>query len=157
MQLTKELYDEFYNFSSEIINLPVYQKMKGFIQHGKTSCYEHSINVALNCFLYAKKHKIDYSSLVRGALLHDFFLYDWHDKNKGFRFHGYKHPRFAYNNAIAYFELNDTEKDIILKHMFPLTLTKIPKTRESWIVSFIDKKCSLQEIFNVKSCELKIV
>lgn len=41
-------------------------------------------------------------------------------------------------------ELTPIEHDIIKKHMFPLTLVP-PKYLESWIVCWIDKKCSTRE------------
>ena len=52
-------------------------------QHGSTSVYQHSINVAyLSLWLAGRLPlRTDRRALVRGALLHDYFLYDWH-KNK---------------------------------------------------------------------------
>ena len=44
---------------------------------------------------------VDKRSLIRGALLHDYFLYDWHDKNKPAKFHGFTHPKIAFENACA--------------------------------------------------------
>ena len=64
------------------------QKMLSkYIQHGKTNVYIHSRNVAYVSFMIARfcerkfNSKIDYDVLVVGAMFHDFFLYDWHDKN----------------------------------------------------------------------------
>lgn len=56
------------------------QKEKGYIQHGRFSVYAHSFLVASLCVYIAEKLrlKLDTRSLVRGALLHDYFLYDWH-------------------------------------------------------------------------------
>ncbi len=56
-----------------------------FIQHGNTSCLLHSIAVAYFCYMIAKKlHFLGFRiyELVRGALLHDYFLYDWHIEPK---------------------------------------------------------------------------
>ena len=39
------------------------------------------------------------------------------------------------------------EKDIILKHMWPVTI-KLPKYKESYIVSSVDKYCALAESLN---------
>lgn len=151
MKVKREDYEEFLDFGASIINHSQYQRMKDFVQHGKVTCYDHSIDVALRCFVHAKRKKKDYRSITRGALLHDFFLYDWHDKNKGFHFHGYKHPKIAYGNAARYFILNDIERDIILKHMFPLTLFHIPRYKESIFVCLVDKYVSLKEIFRRKT------
>ena len=38
--------------------------------------------------------------------------------------------------------MNKTIENIILRHMFPLNITP-PKCKESWIVSIMDKKCSM--------------
>ena len=56
------------------------KRMDKYIQHGTTSTLDHCIAVAYVSFAMAKKLNIhcDYNSLIRGALLHDYFLYDWH-------------------------------------------------------------------------------
>lgn len=130
----------------DILNSVNMQLEKTFIQHGSLSTYNHSLFVAYISLCIAKNlHiKINERSLVRGALLHDYFLYDWHISSKEHRRHAFDHPRYAYENAIQDFELTACEKDIILKHMFPLTL-KIPKYRESYIVLLADKYCAVYE------------
>ena len=60
--------------------------------------------------------------------------------------HGRYHPKAACKNAEEDFNLTDIERDIIKKHMFPLTLTP-PKYRESVLVCLVDKVCSVYEIF----------
>lgn len=66
----------------EVLSNPTYLKNKELIQHGCSSIYEHCHNVALESLEIVDKFNIkcDIKSLVRGALLHDYFLYDWHDK-----------------------------------------------------------------------------
>ena len=82
--------------------------------------------------------------LVRGALLHDYFLYDWHVKDKTHRLHGFFHPGTALANAQKEYVLSKREKNIILRHMWPLTPCP-PACREAWIVTAADKYCSLRE------------
>jgi uncharacterized protein len=48
--------------------------------------------------------------------------------------------------------LNDIEKDIIEKHMWPLTL-KLPKYKEAFIVSFVDKYCAFMESIRLNNRE----
>lgn len=117
-----------------------------FCQHGETSVYLHSIRVAYYSLILAEllhltQHRRE---LVRGALLHDYFLYDWHEKDSSHRLHGFHHPKTALRNASQDFVLSRLEEDIIVKHMFPLV--PVPPTRlESWIVCMVDKGCSLYE------------
>ena len=113
------------------------QSTRRLTQHGNVSVFAHSLAVAAYSIRLAKRLGIqcDKRSLIRGALLHDFFLYDWHKtSNVGDGLHGFAHPNTASKNAVRYFRLNKRELDIIRKHMWPLTLTKIPKYRESWLV-----------------------
>lgn len=123
---------------------------KGFIQHGTTTVYQHCVSVAYRSVLIAATFNIDVDmkSLIRGALLHDYFLYDWHGK-KLKELHGFHHPRIAWVNATRDFELNEREQDIIRKHMFPMTIVP-PKYRESWIICIADKVVSSQETLKMK-------
>ena len=125
-----------------------------FIQHGNTSCLLHCIAVAYYCYRLAERFKAlkgHENELVRGALLHDYFLYDWHDKNRpDFKpWHGFYHPGVALKNASKEYHLSPREKDIIKKHMWPLTVIP-PMCREAWIVSTADKVCSLRETLRGK-------
>lgn len=119
--------------------------MRKYIHHGNINCLEHSLNVSYKSFLISRRLKLDYKSAARGGLLHDFYLYDWHITKSKNGLHGYTHPTSALKNANERFELNNIEKDIILKHMWPLTLN-LPKYKESFIICLIDKYCSLVEI-----------
>lgn len=119
---------------------------KYFIQHGHTTVYEHSIRVAqVSLYIASKlKIKVNVKDLIRGALLHDYFLYDWHDKNKEHCMHGFRHPYTALVKAKTDFMLDKIEENIILRHMFPL-IPIPPFYREAWIVCIADKYCALEE------------
>lgn len=121
------------------------RSMEHFIQHGNITCLEHSIYVSYISFLMCRKLKLDYRSAARGALLHDFFLYDWHVTKPIEGLHGFTHPYAALENADRHFQLNDLERDIIMKHMWPLTI-KLPKYKESFIVTLADKYCASMEL-----------
>lgn len=131
--------------------------MDSFIQHGGTSCLKHTIAVAYYSILLADFMGIRYNrrELIRGALLHDYFLYDWHDGKKGRGMHGFTHPQTAMLNADKDFELTEVERDIIKKHMFPLTVIP-PVCREGWIVCLVDKLCSVYETFKRKNSYNKV-
>jgi uncharacterized protein len=89
----------------------------------------------------------DHRAAARGGLLHDLFLYDWRTTTLDRGRHGFVHPRLALENASRIYSLNELEKDIIMKHMFPLTLQP-PKYKESLVVCMVDKFCAVEETFN---------
>ena len=127
-------------------------KMNRYIQHGNTSCLLHSIAVSYYSYRLAKflRLNIHEKELIRGALLHDYFLYDWHAKYKPTRnvgLHGRIHPKIALFNARKDYDINELEADIIARHMFPLTFTP-PKYKESIIVCLVDKVLSTYEVFS---------
>lgn len=121
------------------------QEMKRYAQHGSVSTYSHVVRVAVTAVKWSRALRLSVSEdeLLRGALLHDYYLYDWHDPiNKG---HATKHPLRALTNAEEDFELTDKERNIIAAHMWPLPPERIPKSREAWLVCGADKWCSLLE------------
>lgn len=127
------------------------QKMKEFMQHGNISTYQHCMNVVTISYVIAKTLsgfglEIDFVALLIGAFLHDFYLYDWHTgrlRREGI--HGFSHPLVAKANADKYFDLTDKELNIIESHMFPLTITHVPKSKEAVIVGIADKYCAIKE------------
>ena len=86
--------------------------------------------------LYGKGRGLDAISAARGALLHDFFFYDWRTDGPGL--HGFRHPAIARENARSRFALNAIEEDAILRHMWPLTPVP-PRYAESVLVCVADK------------------
>ncbi len=138
----------FYDCIKDLINHEVVLMMDEFIQHGKTTTLDHCVSVSYNSYKLAKMINLDYRSVARGALLHDMFLYDWHNLpkvNSIFKMHGFVHAAIARDNAMKYFDLSEVEIDIIERHMWPLNLTKPPRYRESLLVSLVDKYVSAKE------------
>lgn len=147
MKLTSAEEDFIRHTLHGIADTPEAGKMKGFIQHGHITTYDHVMNVVrMSCVLNRAAHlHADSCSLVRGAFLHDYYLYDWHDRSVHAHWHGFRHPLTALSNARRRFALTPTEENIIESHMWPLTLTHIPKCREAAIVCLSDKLCALYE------------
>ena len=159
-KLLQKIYaDKFFlDIVSDMIENSTVQQMNNFKQHYETTCFEHCLVASYYCYLLCKKFNLDYISCSRAAMVHDLFLYDWRkrqDDRKGL--HAFTHPRTAYQNASKLFDLNEKEKDIILKHMWPVTVA-LPKYKESYILTLVDKYCALnesyQEIFN-RFCQKK--
>lgn len=130
---------------SDILEHKLVGSMRHFVQHGDTSTLEHCLSVSYASYRFCKSFGLDFRSAARGGLLHDFFLYDWHG-DKGYKgLHGIKHPSIALDNAEKHFELNKKEKDIIKKHMWPLTLS-LPRYKESFVVMMMDNYCTMGEL-----------
>ncbi len=144
--MNREYADEISTAIGELKKDGRYRELNNYIQHGTVSVFKHCRNVAYVSLLIADRlHiRVDRKALVKGALLHDYFLYDWHEKNKNHRLHGFYHPRHALRNAMQDYNISDKEADIILKHMFPLTIIP-PNNREAWIVCMADKICATYE------------
>lgn len=136
----------------DILESANFHKMKEYIQHGNMTVNGHVMNVARYSLALSDRLHIrcNRRELVRGALLHDYFLYDWHkpDAKNPHRLHGFFHPGRALKNASMEYTLTSREKDIIKKHMWPLTAVP-PVCREAWIVTAADKWCSLMETLHM--------
>lgn len=139
--------EEFYDCIKDIARHPVVLRMKLYPHHGSTNCYQHCMNVAYYNYQWCRFFGLDACSAARGAMLHDLFLYDWHTHTKrtGDHFHGLTHPDAAYKNAVKIYKLNKIEKDIILNHMWPVTIRRVPRTKEGWITTLTDKYCGACE------------
>lgn len=55
------------------------------------------------------------------------------------------HPTTALKNSQMITDVSEIEEDIIYNHMFPAT-TRLPKYRESYLMSAIDKYCAVFEV-----------
>lgn len=160
-KLLQKIYADKYFISiiSDMIENNTVKQMNDFKQHYETTCFEHCLVASYYCYLLCKKFNLDYISCSRAAMVHDLFLYDWRKKQNGRKgLHAFTHPQTAYDNASKLFYLNEKEKDIIVKHMWPVTLA-LPKYKESYILTLVDKYCALnesyQEIFN-RFCQKKV-
>lgn len=143
------LHDLLKKYGSDIMESDNFRKTRKHIQHGSMTVHNHSMDVARYSLLLNKKLGLNCNKrdLVRGSLLHDYFLYDWHDKEylgERQRLHGFHHPKTALLNAEKEYVLNDTQREIIRKHMWPLSVVP-PTCREAWVVTAADKYCSLME------------
>jgi len=160
-KLLQKIYADKYFISiiSDMIENNTVKQMNNFKQHYETTCFEHCLVASYYCYLLCKKFNLDYISCSRAAMVHDLFLYDWRKRQNGRKgLHAFTHPQTAYDNASKLFDLNEKEKDIIVKHMWPVTLA-LPKYKESYILTLVDKYCALnesyQEIFN-RFCQKKV-
>ena len=149
--MDKNYKDIINKYASDILNNKKYKEQKQYMQHGKTSVLEHEMNVTICCLNIANKLKlkVDECSLIRGALLHDYFLYDWHIPDKSHKLHGFHHAKTALDNASKDYDLNKVERNMIYTHMFPMNL-RIPKYKESIILCLADKIVATKETIKRK-------
>ena len=147
------LSDSFYACVEDLIENDSVLKLDDYKQHMDISRYQHSINVSYYSFIICKRLNLDYVAAARGGLLHDLFFYSWQDEDfhrnytsrgKAISYHMKNHPLVAFENASKLTELSEIEKDIILKHMWPTT-KRLPRFRETLIVSLVDKLSALCE------------
>ena len=123
------------------------QELRNFVHHRVTNRLDHSITVSYISYTLAKKLNLDYQSVARAGLLHDFFLLKVEEVEalkQGS--HNNYHPILACANAERITTLNPIEKDIILKHMFLVSKVAPPKYKESLIVSMVDKYAAILEV-----------
>ncbi len=122
-------------------------QMKKFIQHGTISTFDHVDSVTrLSYWLNKRLHLgADERILAIGAFLHDYYLYDWHENDGSHTFHGFSHAKQACENAKQHFKIGKRTQGVIETHMWPLNITKIPSSREAWIVCLADKWVSTGE------------
>ena len=149
---------EFREIIHDLIQNETVQEMNNYIQHCDTTCFEHCRNVAYYSYLICKRYGLDYKSAARGGMLHDLFLYDWRKSQRQVALeglHAFVHPKIALLNSMKLFDLNDIEKDVILKHMWPLTI-RPPKFKESYIITMVDKYCAMEESYHYFKKKYKV-
>ena len=115
---------EFIYLIREFIHTEEFGIMKSYKHHKNSNLYIHSVRVAYLCYNHHKcfKMKSDLGELVKGALLHDFYLYDLDAQRQKHRFHWFKHPSLALIEAEKRYDLTPVQVNMIKNHMFPLTL-----------------------------------
>jgi uncharacterized protein len=132
---------------------PAVQSMGAFIQHGNVTTLAHVVRVARCAFDWAQRFhlRVNERDLVTGALLHDFYLYDWHKPHPDTPHHATRHPLYAAENAARIFDANGAVLAIIRTHMWPLPPGRVPASREAVLVNLADKYCSFYETFFLRS------
>ncbi|MFZ5754310.1 MAG: HD domain-containing protein [Bacillota bacterium] len=138
-------FDEYKEYVWDLLSNETVWQMNRFRHHYIVSRLEHSLNVSYYSYIICAALGLDCKAAARGGLLHDFFLYDWRVENLPEGKHAFVHPRIALKNAEVLVPLKEKERDIILKHMWPLTW-QLPRYPESCIVCLVDKGCALLEI-----------
>ena len=133
---------QFHSLAAPTLQHPDVVRLKEINHHFGKTRLDHVLEVSWLSFKMSKFFDLDHSAVVRGSLLHDLFYYDWF--REGPRWHGLRHPRIALENARKVTSLSVRERDIILRHMWPLTPIP-PRYLESFCVCLADKYCSWRD------------
>lgn len=137
---------EYKKIINEYLKDDLVQSLKNIPHHDSNRLY-HSLRVSYESYKICKKLNLNYESAAKAGLLHDFYFNRIEEckyiKDKVKLFSN-EHPEDAVKNASLRFDLTDLEKDIIISHMWP-TSTHIPKHKESFVVSLVDKMYSFRE------------
>lgn len=146
---------EFFEIVGDLFFTKEIQGMRDYPQHSRANRLDHITGVTYLSYTCAKRKGLDVVAATRGAMLHDLFYYDWHDKDWSHRPHGYRHPGFAVKNArVLNPGITRKEELIILRHMWPLTPMP-PASREGMLVSCCDKYCATAEMLIINSKKFK--
>ena len=166
-------FEDWYKIVKHILRNKEFQKRRLFMHHENESLWTHSIKVSFESYKFAIKHGINSYNCAIAGLLHDFYTEAWQyteeleslnvkyrrrfvekRKEKFTELHGIHHPIVALENSRKYFKkyLNKNIENAIATHMFPLSIFteyKIPNCKESFVITLIDKKVSIN-MSNVK-------
>lgn len=138
---------DYLDAAGDIYNSPQLKSLEKYEQHFKINRLQHIRSVAYLSFLVSRKLGLNYVEAARAATMHDLFYYDWREDDLSHKLHGYRHPGFALKNAYYLCgTLSPRERDIIKKHMWPLTVLP-PKYPESYVVTAMDKYCAAIEMY----------
>ena len=128
-------------------------RMKEISIHRGSNCYEHSFKVAKKAIKRALRHKegtVNLEVVLIGAILHDYYLYDWRKDRARLKKHGINHPGIAIKNAIRDFNISEEVVIVIKSHMWPINIKTFPNTKEARIVSLADKSVTIGESLSFK-------
>ncbi len=136
----------FYEVIADLLALKEVQELKQYRHHIVTTRFQHSLNVSYYNYILCRLLRLDARSAARAGLLHDLYFYDtktFTQSGHAIR-HSQYHPMVALDNAQQLLPMNAREQDMIVKHMWPVTLQR-PKYAETYILTFVDKYCALIE------------
>lgn len=140
--------NSYYGCIEDIIDCPQLQRLKGITHHISTTRFQHCVNVSYYSYIVCRKFRWDARSAARAGLMHDLFYYDRKEYNslkvKGQFSHSRAHSVIAVRNAAMLTNISPLERDIIERHMWPLTI-HLPKYKETYVITVIDKYCAVLE------------
>ena len=138
---------EFEKIVNDILLNNEFRELDKELHHG-ISRHGHCLRVAKWTYNITKKCNLNYKNATRAALMHDFYL-DSELETKNCFTALSDHTKKAVETASKYYNLTSLESNIIESHMFPFG-HKVPKYKESWVVTLVDKSVALYEMYRYK-------
>ena len=146
MKITIEEQNRLESIYQAFLNDEKILRMKDISMHRGSNCYLHSFKVAKKAIKKSLNRKdVNLEVVLLGAILHDYYLYDWRKDRSKLKKHGKNHPNIAIKNATKDFDISEEVKKVIKSHMWPLNIKEYPKSKEAKIVSFSDKAVTIGE------------
>jgi len=149
---------EYYNLVEKYYNNEKVQLMKE-IPHHDSNRLNHCLKVSYLSYKVCKKLNLNYESVAKAGLLHDFYFERTTDRTTAeekFKLYTNEHPEQAVFNAKTICDLTPLEENIIVSHMWPLS-THFPKYKESLVIGGVDKYLSLIEFQRKHAYQLSYV
>ena len=100
---------DYMNLVADIIDHKEFVKTQNFVHH-LSNRYEHSLRVSYISYKITKALRLDYESVARGGLLHDFFFTEEKKNKKESISSLFMHSNYALINSRQHFELNEVEE-----------------------------------------------
>ena len=156
MPINNDQKEKLENLYQSFLNDEKILRMKDISMHRGSNCYIHSFKVAKKAIKKSiNKKNINLEVVLIGAILHDYYLYDWRQDRSKLKKHAKNHPGIAINNAINDFDISDDVKTVIKTHMWPINIKAFPNTKEAKVVSLSDKAVTIRESMTTKKHKQK--
>lgn len=156
MKITIEEQNRLETIYQAFLNDEKILRMNDISMHRGSNCYLHSFKVAKKAIKKSLNRKdVNLEVVLLGAILHDYYLYDWRKDRSKLKKHGKNHPSVAINNAVKDFDISEEVKKVIKSHMWPINIKDYPKSKEAKIVSISDKAVTIDESLTSKKYKQK--
>ncbi len=156
MKITIEEQNRLATIYQAFLNDEKILRMKDISMHRGSNCYLHSFKVAKKAIKKSQNRKdVNLEVVLLGAILHDYYLYDWRKDRSKLKKHAKNHPNIAIENAVKDFNISEEVKKVIKSHMWPLNIKDYPKSKEAKIVSISDKAVTIGESLTSKKYKQK--
>jgi uncharacterized protein len=145
----KDYIDRYWDYTSDLLCDELVRSMVNFRHHDTITTHYHSLYVSYCVCRHCCNLKLKNSrEIVRAALLHDFYLYEWYTV-KHDEYHIFYHPKEAVKNIEEHFgTLSSMQRDMILSHMFPAS-KQFPNSVGAWLLTMADKRCAMEDYLSV--------